>query len=114
MSRHRRDKCSIHFHQHCHQHHHQSHTQSVSIKQSHPPPPVRLVPTMQTLVNAPVRINAMTRHQTFAPSLTSMPAPPAVQQHAEDSLAAFVTGVLSAFVVAASLLSSHGGPKSRR
>lgn len=105
MSRRRRGKRNLHLHQHTH--HHQSHAQSLTIKQTHLSP-------RQTLVNAPVRFHSMTRNQTFAPTVTPMPMPPIVQQKSDDSFAAFITGVLSAIVVAASLLGNHAGSPRRK
>ena len=110
MSRRRRGKRTLHLH--AHQHHHQA----LTIVQSHQPPPVPLVSTMQTLVNAPVRINNTTT-RIYAPTVTTMMSPslaPVVQQNPEDGLAKLITGVLGALIVGASLLANHGGSSRRR
>jgi hypothetical protein len=101
----------VHFHQHNHQHYSQALRKSLTIRH-HQPPPVPLVPTMQTLVNAPVRIDAPTENHYNSPS-SAAPPQPVIQQSPQEGWAGFITGLLSAFVLGASLLSNHN-PKSRR
>ena len=116
MSRRRRGNRNVHHH---HRHYHDHRT--LTVTQRPQSSPVSMLPsTNYNFVNAPSRITTRISNQTFAPTLTvtpmpmQMPMPPAAQRNSDDSFAAFITGVLSAIVVAASLLGNHSGPKSRK
>jgi hypothetical protein len=112
MSRRRRGNRNVHHH---HRHYHDHRT--LTVTQRPQSSPVSMLPsTNYNFVNAPSRITTRISNQTFAPTptVTPMPTPPVVQQKSDDSFAAFITGVLSALVVAASLLGNHAGSPRRK